>query len=235
MSSRNYILDTISPEDRERLAPHLEPVALPFRFILEMPKRPIEHVYFPDEGLISVVTHGGSGQEIEVGVIGFDGCSGSAVLLGAERSPHSVHIQIAGRGQRIAAGPLLQIVAQSPPLRSILLRYIQGFMVQAAQTALANGRGKLDTRLARWLLMAHDRIESSTLGLTHEYLSLMLGVRRPGVTVALQKLEMMGLVATGRSSITIKDRAGLETVADGIYGIAEAEQERLTGWRRLHR
>jgi len=235
VTTQNHILQSLPPCDYERLCPHLEDVELPFRFNLEVPRRRIEHVYFPIDGLVSVVTSCAGPLEIEVGLIGFDGMSGSAVLLGTDRSPNSLHMQIAGRGKRIATEHLLEAVKASAELRGIMLRYVQSFVIQASQTALANGRGKLETRLARWLLMAHDRLSGRSLALTHEFLSIMLGVRRPGVTVALQRLEALGLVVTGRSVITIQNRGGLEEIAAGIYGVAEAEHERLTGWQRLNR
>jgi CRP-like cAMP-binding protein len=231
---RNHILSSLSAADYEQLGSHLEAVELPFRFNLEVARRPIEYVYFPEDGVVSVVTHGGGTDEIEVGLIGFDGMSGSAVLLGARKSTNSLHVQVAGRGKRISAEYLREAAEKSPTMRRTMLRYVQAFIMQASQTALANGRGKLETRLARWLLMAHDRLDNDTIPLTHEFLSVMLGVRRPGVTVALQKLEGLDYIVTGRSVIKIRNRNGLEKVANGIYGIAEAEQERLTGWRRLH-
>jgi CRP-like cAMP-binding protein len=123
----------------------------------------------------------------------------------------------------------------SETLRESMLKFVQSFLQQASQTALANGRGTLETRLARWLIMAHDRIDTPRLPLTHEFLAVMLGVRRPGVTVALQKLQVSGLVTTHRNAIEIQDRAGLEALAGGFYGVAEAEQERLTGWRSPQR
>jgi hypothetical protein len=111
---------------------------------------------------------------------------------------------------------------------------VHAFAAQASHTALANGRATLDARLARWLLMAHDRTEGDRLPLTHELLSIMLGVQRPGVTLALQKMELDGNIETQRSVIAIKDRLGLKKAAKGFYGVPEAEQERLTGWRSLH-
>jgi CRP-like cAMP-binding protein len=235
VTHQNHILTSLTPADYGLIGAHLEHVELPFRYPLEAPHRPIEYVYFPEAGLVSVVAQGGRDHDIEVGVIGFDGMTGTSVLLGADRTPNSLYMQIAGRGKRIAVDRLIQAVAASPSLNKALLLFVQAFMVQASQTALANGRGKLETRLARWLLMAHDRLNSNDLALTHEYLSVMLGVRRPGVTVALQKLEGSGFIGTGRGVITVKNRAGLEAIAEGIYGTAEGEQERLTGWRRLHR
>ena len=128
---------------------------------------------------------------------------------------------------------LRQAMQTSPTLQPFLLRYAQAFMIQTAHTALANGRAKIHERLARWLLMAHDRIDGDQLALVHEFLALMLGVRREGVTIALQELEGEGLIRTTRGNITIVDRKGLEKTADGSYGVPEAEFDRLIGGRRL--
>ena len=116
---------------------------------------------------------------------------------------------------------------QSATLQDVLLRYAHVFAVQSGYTALANAHGKLEERLARWLLMAQDRVGDDELLLTHEFLSLMLGVRRAGVTVALQRFERSGLIVANRGSVTIKDRDGLEENANGLYGAPEAEYERL--------
>jgi hypothetical protein len=115
-----------------------------------------------------------------------------------------------------------------------LLAFVHAFAVQASQTVLANGRGTLDVRLARWLLMAHDRMDGQRLPLTHELLSIMLGVQRPGVMLALQKMESAELIKTQRSMVIVNDRAGLKKIAKGFYGVPESENERLTGWRSLH-
>lgn len=217
------------------MSEHLEPVDLPFRLSLEAPKRPIQHVYFPEDGLVSVVAMGARDQTIEVGIIGRDGMTGSAVLLGTDRTPYSCHMQIAGYGTRVAVDPLRLALERSLSLRTALLLFVQAFSIQAGLTALANGRAKLESRLARWLLMAHDRLDTDRIALTHEFLAVMLGVRRPSVTVALQKLEASRFIETQRHAITIRDRAGLEAMADGIYSVAETEQTRLTGWHPLHR
>lgn len=231
----NHILSTLLPQDLALLAPHLEAVDLPFRFTLESAMRPISHVYFLNAGLASVVASGTRDQMIEVGIIGRESLTGCAVLLGSDRSPNIIHMQLPGNGLRIEAERMRIALQASENLRLTLLRSVQAFLQQATQTALANGRATLDVRLARWLLMAHDRVDVARLPLTHEFLAVMLGVRRPGVTVALQKLEASGLVTTHRSAIEIGDRAGLEVLAGGFYGVAEAEQERLTGWRSPRR
>ncbi len=234
LETRNHILSTLAAPDAALLAPHLEPLELPRRFVLEAPNKPIGHVYFLDDGIASVVAAVPHGQEIEVGIIGRDGVTGHPVIAGTNRWANSTFIQVEGRGLRIGSDRLRDEMRGSRSLQAALLVFIQAFVIQASHTALANGRAKLDARLARWLLMAHDRVEGDQLPLTHEFLAVMLGVQRPGVTLALKKLEEEGLIETRRNNIVIEDRAGLVLLAQGFYGIPEAEQARLTGWRSLH-
>jgi CRP-like cAMP-binding protein len=233
--TNNHLLTRLLPQDFALLSGHLEAIDLPFRFTLEAANRPIPYVYFPENGLVSVVATGARDQSIEVGVIGRDGVTGHCLLLGADRTPNTMYMQVAGKGLRIGAQPLLEAIKKSNTLNMALQGFLQCFTIQASHTALANGRAKLEVRLARWLVMAHDRLDGDRLALTHEFLAVMLGVHRPGVTISLQKLETKGLIETHRNAVVIKDRAGLEKLADGVYGVPEAEQERLTGWRSPHR
>ncbi len=231
---RNHLLSTLESSDAALLVPHLEPIDMPFRFQLEMPHKPINYVYFPLDGIVSVVATGPREHSIEVGIIGRDGVSGHAVLMGTDRCANTTFVQIAGHGLRIRSDQLREAARKSNTLQSSLLNFIQAFSAQTSHTALANGRGALEQRLARWLLMAHDRVESHRLRLTHELLSIMLGVQRPTVSLALHKMQAAGGIKTQRSAITIKNRAILKKAAKGFYGVPEAEQERLTGWRSLH-
>jgi CRP-like cAMP-binding protein len=225
----NRILSRLPPEDFRLIEAALEPVDLPVRFQLERRNRVIEHVYFFESGLASVVANGSGDGSVEVGLIGREGMSGLAVVMAADRTPNETFMQVAGKGLRIAAPALNRAMEQSASLRRALLRYGHAFFVQTAYTAMANGRSKLEERLARWLLMAHDRIDGDELALTHEFLALMLGVRRPGVTVALNLLESSGLIQAGRGRIAIIDREGLEKSSNGAYGPPEAEFHRLFG------
>ena len=138
-------------------------------------------------------------------------------------------MQVAGEGQRIAVKELHKAMDASVPLRSFLLKFVQVFMVQTAHTAIANARSHIDQRLARWILMAHDRTRDNTIPLTHEFLALMLGVRRAGVTEALQSLKRQKLIDTGRNEIVVRNRKGLEQVAGKSYGVPEKEYRRLIG------
>jgi CRP-like cAMP-binding protein len=226
--SANRILSRLSPEEFGLLQPDLEAVELPVRKQLESRNKPIEAVYFIEHGFASVVANG-TGRGIEVGLIGREGMTGLAVIMGSDRSPHDTFIQVAGDGQRISSVKLCQAVEESPALHRHLLRCGHAFVVQTAQTALANGRSKIEERLARWLLMANDRLDGNEVPLTHEFLSVMLGVRRPGVTLALDLLEKEGLIQAKRRAIAIIDRTGLRKTSNGAYGAAEAEFKRLFG------
>jgi CRP-like cAMP-binding protein len=201
--------------------------------LLQASYQTIERVYFPESGLGSAVAVGkGRGFQAEVALIGREGMTGLAIVHGADRSPLEIFVQIEGRGQEIAAEDLKAAMMRSPKMRDCFLLYAHVFAIQTSYTALANARGKLEDRLARWLLMAQDRIEADEIALTHEFLSLMLGVRRAGVTTALRHFEDKALIATARGIIAIRDRGGLQEAANGLYGAPEAEFERLFGTER---
>lgn len=224
----NRLLLALSKRDRELLAPDLTPIELKRGDAIEAANSPIEHVYFPDSGIISVVATSDD-HRIEAGLVGREGMSGTAVVLGNHRSPNDAYVQSGGYAHRIGAKRLRTAIEASPTLRRLLQRYAQVFMVQVTQTALANGRAKIEVRLARWLLMAHDRQDGDALRLTHQFIAVMLGVRRPGVTDALGALEQKGLIHCDRVAIHVLKRAGLMRVAGSAYGVPEAEYERLIG------
>ena len=227
--SSNRLLAALSRADLGLLQPHLKHGPLKLRQDLERPNRRIDYVYFPDGGFASVVAVQANDTRGEVGLIGYEGMTGTSILLGSDRTPHSTYIQAAGQGQRIRTLKLRQAMEASKSLRMLLLRYVQVFMVQTAHTAISNARGRLDARLARWILMAHDRVRDETLPLTHEFLSLMLGVRRAGVTETLHSLESQKLIYTGTGRVTLRNRKGMERTAGNSYGTPEAEFRRLIG------
>ena len=228
-NSDNRLLSSLSTSDFDLLAPHLEPVTLELRRMLEKPNKRIEAVYFPETGFASVVAVQRSGKEVEVGLIGREGMTGLPIVLGNHRSPHSTYIQAPGKGQSIPAAELRRATQTSVSLRDSLLKFVQAFSVQTTHTAICNAQSKIDVRLARWLLMAQDQIQAETLPLTHEFLSLMLAVRRPGVTEALKSLRQRKLISYRRGEITINDRKGMERVAGEAYGTPKSEYRRLIG------
>jgi len=226
----NRILNAMSNADLALLQPHLEKVPLKLRQRLQSSHRSITNVYFPDCGIASVVAvGGGERRQAEVAVIGREGMTGLPVVYGTDRSPCDIFMQVEGHGHCIGAQKLRQALDQSLTLFRCLLRYAHALSVQANYTALANARGCIEEKLARWLLMARDRLDCDEMILTHEFLALMLGVRRAGVSEALQAFEVKGLVQTARGSVTILDREGLEECANGLYGVPEADYERVLG------
>ena len=227
--SSNRLLSSLSTSDFDLPAPHLESVTLELRKPLETPNKTIEAVYFPKSGFASVVAIQRNGKEVEVGLIGREGMTGLPIVLGNHRSPHAVYVQAPGKGHSIPASELRQAMQESLSLRDSLLKFVQAFGVQTSHTAICNARSRMDERLARWLLMAQDRIQSDVLPLTHEFLSLMLGVRRAGVTVALKGLREQGLISYRRGEITINNRKGMARVAGEAYGTRESEYRRLIG------
>jgi CRP-like cAMP-binding protein len=216
VSNKNRILSRLSAADQALLQPDFEPVDLALRQVLEAPNRPIPHSYFIGYGLASIVAKN-SHKRLEVGLIGCEGVTGLPIVLGNDRSPHETFMQVPGEGMRISADKLREAMSQSPSLQRALLRFAHAFMNQTANTALSNGTATLEERLARWLLMANDRLRGDEIPLTHEFLSLMLGVRRAGVTGALHYLEKRGLIRMARKQIFITDRAGLKAAANGTY------------------
>jgi CRP-like cAMP-binding protein len=226
---RNRLLAMLRRSDFALLQPHLQLVMLDLKKDIERPNWRIESVCFMDSGIASVVAVQPDETRIEVGLIGCEGMSGTAIVLGGDQSPHSTYVQMAGEAQRIAASELRKAMIASASLHSLLLKYVQVFMVQTAHTAIANARSHIDRRLARWILMAHDRSRDDALLLTHEFLALMLGVRRAGVTEALQSLKRQKLIETGRNQVLVLNRKGIEQIAGNSYGIPEKEYRRLIG------
>ena len=222
---RNQLLSQLSRSDLALIGPTTK-IDLPLHKPLEVRDDAIAFVYFVEEGLASVVEYVVEIGAIEVGVIGFEGMTGLALIFGDTQSPFDTYVQCEGAALRIDAAQLRTALGDSASLRRHLLLYAQAFTIQIASTAFANGRASLTERLARWLLMIGDRM-GDNFHITHEFLSTMLAVRRPGVTQALQALEGDGLVRTSRGNVEILDRERLITVANGTYGHAELEYRRL--------
>jgi CRP-like cAMP-binding protein len=225
----NRLLASLSAKDFALLAPGLSAIDLPVRRQLESRNRPVEHVYFLARGLASIVISAGASQSIEIAVIGREGMTGLSVLLEADRAVPETFMQSAGDGWRIAAEDLRDALQESPGMRRHFMRYAHTLISQMSYTTLANGRYRLEERLARWLLMAQDRADDNIVLLTHEFLAIMLGVRRPGVTAALQQFEKQNFIETRRGTIMINSRDALMEAANGSYGAPEAEYDRLFG------
>ena len=225
--ARNKLLSLLSHETSNIVHQALEPVDLHSGQVLYEPDRPIRFVYFHNDGLSSEMIIDQQGEKIEVGCIGLEGLSGVPVVQGVASSPHRAIMELGGRALRIRSPELQELMDENAELRQVLLKYVHVFMAQLASTALVDSRYSVQQRLTRWLLMAHDRIVSDELPLTHDLFALKLGVRRSSVTNAIHLLEGDGLVKSTRGLITIMDRAGLEAAAGGAYGFAEAEYRRV--------
>lgn len=224
---QNRLLSRLDAKDLDLLAPDLELHSFQLRDVIETPKQKIKHAIFMETGIASIVVKSPSGKDIEVGLVGREGMTGTSIVLGADVSPLSVYIQLEGMGYRIPADKLKTAMEASETLRQRLLLYVQSVIIQSATTTLINGRANAETRLARWLLMVHDRTNGNELHLTHEFISVMLAVRRPWVTETLHVLEGKGYIRSSRGKITILNRAGLIEDAGGFYGVAEQEYENL--------
>jgi CRP-like cAMP-binding protein len=227
--TRNKILSALSRDDIDRLDPHFEPFGYPERIFVERPGEPIEPLYFPETGFISVVAANGPRHRLEIGMVGPEGMTGVAVLLGDDRPANESYTQAITTGRRVPIAIFREAFDKSVTMSRLMRRYALAFLVQTTQTALANGHARIDQRLARWLLMVMDRLAVEDLPLTHELMAVMLGVRRPGVTDALHRLEGDGLVRARRGVVSIRDREGLVERSAGCYGVAEAEYRRLLG------
>jgi CRP-like cAMP-binding protein len=226
---QNRLLRALAPEDLDGLRPHLESVPLDLGARIAAANTPIRQIYFPESGLASVSLATGEGVRLEVAILGREGMVSPALVLGVDRTPFDTEIRVPGHALRLEADLLRSAMARSEGLRALLLRYVQVATLWTSQTALSNRRHKTEERLARWLLLVHDRLDGDDLAITHEILSTMLGVHRPGVTVAVHELESGGMIATRRGLITILDRDKLVRLAGTSYGFAEAEYERLVG------
>lgn len=220
-------MSKLPPDILSLFGPHLLSVPLTSYQRVQRRTQPIDYVYFPESGLLSLLALEGA-RHIEVGLIGYEGMSGLPLILGNDSSPHEYVVQVSGTAHRLPTAVLRAALQSSVPLREMLANYAHSMMIQMAYSALAIGQAKLEERLARWLLMSQDRV-GDELPLTHDNLSFSLGVRRAGVTEALHRLQSARLIRTSRGRVVITDRAGLQRIARGLYGTPEGEYHRLTG------
>lgn len=230
MAFANHLLNAFSGETLAFLAARAELVPLTSRSVLVEAGSTTEWLYFVEHGLISLVSEYEPGRLIEVGMIGREGLFDPGHILHDDIAAFRGTVQAEGHAHRLPKSVFRQAMDSDPACSDLALKYARAFDLQVASTASANGRALLEERLARWLLMVHDRLNSQIFHITHEFLSQMLCTRRPGVTVALHLLEGKGLIAATRGQIEIRDRDGLIAEANGAYGTAEAHYARLLGW-----
>jgi CRP-like cAMP-binding protein len=226
---RNRLLAALPPADFERLSASLTLVSLSLKQTLFEADEPIAAAYFVETGMVSYLAYLENGDAIEVGLIGPEGMVGMPLILGVDSASAGAIVQMQGTALRISPAALRQAFDEGKALRTRLLRYMQALYTQVSQTAACNGHHGLEERLARWLLMAHDRAEGDQFPMTHEFMALMLGVRRSGVTVTASTLKQAGLISYANGRMTILDRPALEAVACECYGIVQRQFEQLLG------
>jgi len=231
----NRLLGLLSRTDYERLRPHLEYIALKYRQSLYRGNTRIDFVYFIETGVGSLVNTMANGDAAEVGTIGNEGIVGLPLIFQDERSPTAVYVQVPGTSVRMAASKFRSELARSASMRRVMLHYAHAFFNQVAQSAACNQFHSLEQRCCRWLLMTHDRMGSDEFLLTQEFLAMMLGVQRTGVTAAAGSLQRAGLINYVRGIVTIRDRRGLQRRACECYRIAKREFDRLLGSGAEHR
>lgn len=227
--SKNRLLAALSYAEYQRLLPHLTSVQLPLGKVLYEPGERIEFVYFPLTALISLVAPMKSGETIEVGLVGRDGVVGLTALMGETTSPNRAIVQIADGGMLAKLSVIKETFAGGGELHDLMLRYACGHLKQVAQTAACNATHSVEERLARWLLMCRERIDSEELKLTQEFIAEMIGTRRATVSTAASALQTEGLIQYHRGNIRIVDQQGLEEFACECYEAVRAEFARLFG------
>jgi CRP-like cAMP-binding protein len=226
-TTKNHILNALPDEEYNRLHRHLEPVQLTLGQVLHKPEEPITHVYFMNDAMCSILATTLNGQCAEVGVIGREGVVGVDVFMGVEAPLNEFIIQNADGALRIKTEVIKKEFKSGGVLQDLLLRYIHAFMAQISQTALCNRLHPVEQRLARWLLMSHDRAKGGELTLTQDFLSLMLGVNRPTVSTSAAILQGGGFIKYSRGKITITDREGLEDFSCDCYEVVKKEYDWL--------
>lgn len=215
-ATQNHIVAALSQTTLDRLRPYLHPVPLPLRLPIERPHESTTHVVFPQSGVISYVAGTGH-KRAEVGLVGREGVSGIWSLLGSSPGAHECLVQIAGHGLMVPTTEVRAAAEADPQFREQLLIFARSLFLQITETAFANARARIRQRLARWLLMAHDRLHADDIQITHEFLSLMLGVTRPGITLALHALEEHKAIRSTHSRVTVLDRPKLQEIAGEFY------------------
>jgi CRP-like cAMP-binding protein len=224
---QNLLLRSMPANAFSFMRSHLQRVPLKAQDILQERNRPIPYVYFIERGVASLFARTSRDGPVEVAMIGRLGLVGVPVVLGTMRSPNRCVVLVPGEGLRIASNDLQSAAEKSPELRQHLMNYVHALLIQNSQTVLCNVRHELRERLCRWLLLACDRLDDNVIPVTHDLLSMTLGVRRAGVTAALAQLAATGALQRSRGAIEVLDRGVLEQGACECYRIVSAEYKRL--------
>lgn len=223
----NQLLAQVPAEEFSLLAPYLEPIELPKDFTIASAGGQIDYVYFLERGIGSVVAVSPEGQKAEAGMFGFEGFAPTPPAICSTTSFHEIVIQSSGHGHRVEVTSLWKIMGQCKGFALLLAKASHNLATQVSYTALSNAVHQVDERLARWLLMCHDRLRQDDLTITHDYIALMLAVRRPSVTTALHVLEGNRFLKSERGVVIIKNRAAMEEFARDAYGLPEQEYRRI--------
>ena len=223
----NLILGALPLGEFQRLQPHFEWVDLPLGHVLYEPGDVLSHVYFPTDGIVSLLYVMEDGASAEISVVGNEGLIGVSLLMGGESTPSRAVVQSASHAYRVSSQRIKEEFNRSLEIRFLLLRYMQTLLTQMSQTAVCNRHHSIDQQLCRWLLLSLDRLPSNQLTMTQELIANMLGVRREGVTESVGRLQKQGVVRTSRGQITVLDRPKLEELCCECYAVVKRETDRL--------
>jgi CRP-like cAMP-binding protein len=227
---QNRLLASLTDETHDQLRPYLLQEILNYKAPLYEANEPIEFVHFIETGVVSLVNTMKDGDTVEVGTIGNEGFVGIPILLGDKQAPTGAYMQVSGAGLKMKVNRFREAIHRNPLMQRAMLHYAHTFFNQVAQTAACNALHLLEQRCCRWLLMMQDRMRTNDLPLTQEFLAMMLGVRRAGVTDAANALKRAGLIKYTRGHVTILDRAGLEKRSCECYGVTKREFDQLIGF-----
>jgi CRP-like cAMP-binding protein len=223
----NVLLRALAADDLAALRPALEKAPMVKDQQIFLPGEPASHVWFPINGMISIVALDDQGSAIEIATVGHEGTSGLATVLGSESMIYASMVQLPGEAWRIETHAFRQLLERRPAIRAVMLRYVLAAMTQMGQNTACAQLHNIEARCARWLLLAHDDVEGDSFPLTQDYLAMMLGVTRPSVSAAASALQKAGLIRYVRGQMQILDRPGLEALSCECYGIVRREITRL--------
>lgn len=226
-NSKNRLLAALPKEEYERLLPNFELISLEFKQMLYVPNEPIEYIYFPENGVVSLITIMENGESIEVGTVGNEGMVGLPIFLGATTIPGEAFSQVPGSAMRMKAEVFRREVIPGSVIYGLLQRYTQALFNQISQSTACNRLHSIEERFCRWMLMTQDRVGSNEFTMTHEFLGQMLGVRRASVSVTAAVLQKAGIIQYSRGKMTITDSPQMENIACECYGIIKTEYDRL--------
>lgn len=226
----NHLLAALMPEVQDRLFPYLELVPLPLRAVLYESRRPMRHVYFPTDSIVSLQYLMENGASTAISVVGNEGLLGITLFLGGESTPSRSLVQSAGFAYRLPRQRVKEEFNRHGQLLLLMLRYTQALITQVSQAAVCNRHHSIDQQLCRWLLLSMDRLSHNHLTMTQEFIGNMLGVRREGVTQAALKLQQLGVISYSRGLIKVLDRPTLEKLSCECYSVVKKETDLLLNY-----